>query len=151
MHERTEGDLVMHIMLAAVLGRAADLAAESIPRPDRQTDARPIGTVIVRVVGPGSAEAQSLDHRLRKRKPVACGLQVGGRQVERFFAEILPGEPAQFLETNDLGCDLDLAPAFFADLICQLPLTRSAWNEDESGLCADTDRIWTSVSRCGSV
>src|SRR5574341_1368776 len=112
--EGFEGNLMMHVVLASALGRAADLTAESVTGPRGEAQALPIWAVVVGIVGPRPAEAQRLDRRLRKREPVTGSLEFGGRQVERFFAEVLLREPAQLLEADHLRGDLDFAPAFFA-------------------------------------
>ena len=102
----------MDIVLAAILRRAANLTAESIPCADAVADLRPVGAVVVRVVGPGSGHAQTRNRLFGEGEPVAGRLQVGGRQVERLLAEVFARQPTAFAEAGDLRRYLEFAPGF---------------------------------------
>ena len=103
---------MVHIMLTRCFRRATDLTFISIPGADAFADLVPLGSVVVGVVGPGSGFAQTRHGLFGKREPVAGGLQIGGRQVERFLPEGFVGVPAAFEETGDLCGDLEFAPGF---------------------------------------
>ncbi len=100
----------MNIMLARIFQLAAHLATKSVPLADRVPQLHPTGTVIVRCIRPQAVLAQSIDRLLRDGKPVACGLQFGGRQVKGFLAQVFAAVPAQFAEPHHLRGHLEFAP-----------------------------------------
>src|SRR5687767_7968511 len=93
---------MMHIMLARGLWGSANLTFITISGADAVTRLLPIGSVVVRVVGPGPNGAQMLDRLLRGGQPVARRLHFAGRQIEGFLPKHLMRVPASFEE----GCHL---------------------------------------------
>ena len=112
--EDPQRHLVMDIMLAVRFHGAADLAGVPVAGADPVTDARPVGAVVVRVVGPGAGFAQTRYRRLGEQYPVAGRHQVGGRQIERLLTQVFMGVPAALAEAGNLGRDLQLTPFLFA-------------------------------------
>ena len=97
-----ERGLMMHFMLTICFHRATDLTGVLVARTHAVADASPIGAVVVRVVGPDAGFAQTRDRLFGEGNPIACGLQIGGRQVQWFFAQIFVCVPATFAEACHL-------------------------------------------------
>ena len=112
--ELAERDLVVHIMLARAFRHSAHLAAEAIPGAHTLADFGPLRAVIVGGIRPQAVFGQVLHRFIGNRDPVAGGLQIAGRQVERFLPDVFAAEPHPFAEAGHLRGDLQFAVSLLA-------------------------------------
>src|SRR4026208_1422959 len=83
-----EGSLVMHVMLTRGFECSTYLTLVSVTSTDALADTSPFGAIVIRVIGPGSCLAQTRHSLFGEGKPIACCLQITGRQVQRLLSKI---------------------------------------------------------------